>query len=132
MRRHWNSRIALIVPSPALTVPLPIYWFSNKLAPNVPNNIPVFLIVLLAPFINKRDYSRDLTIFMISVISSLEIINFVVPDPSIFLWIAASVADAGSVNPNRNRAILDSGLSTFSIKGNLFYSNGLKNVPKNP
>ena len=33
------------------------------------------------------------------IISSLEIINVVVQDPNIFLWIAASVA-AGAVNPN--------------------------------
>ena len=39
---------------------------------------------------------------MISFISSLEIINVVVPDPNIFLWIDGSVADAaaGTVNPN--------------------------------
>ena len=37
---------------------------------------------------------------MISFIFSLEIINAVKPDPNIFLWIAASVADAAAVNPN--------------------------------
>ena len=35
---------------------------------------------------------------MISFISSIEIINVVVPDPNIFLW--KSVADAAAVNPN--------------------------------
>ena len=37
---------------------------------------------------------------MISFLSLLEIINAVVPDPHIFLRIAASVADATAVNPN--------------------------------
>ena len=59
-----------------------------------------FLIVSLIPFINKPDSSRNLTVFMISLIFSLEIINFVIPDPNIFCWIATSVADAGSVKPN--------------------------------
>ena len=33
-------------------------------------------------------------------ISAFEIINVVVPDPTISLWIAASVADATAVKPN--------------------------------
>ena len=94
MRQHYKLCPALIVPSSALIVPFPVKKFSNKLAPNVPNTIlrkppfcpfASFLIVSLTPFINKPDYSRDLTIFMISFISSLEIINAVVPDPNIFL-----------------------------------------------
>ena len=36
---------------------------------------------------------------MITFISLLEIINVVVPDPNIFLWKAAPVADVASVNP---------------------------------
>ena len=52
------------------------------------------------PFINNPDSLRELTIFMISFISSLEIINVVKPDPKIFLWIAVSVVDAAAVNPN--------------------------------
>ena len=43
---------------------------------------------------------QDLTIFMISFISSFEIINVAVPDAHIFLWIAASFADAAVVRPN--------------------------------
>ena len=43
-----------------------------------------FLIVLLTPFISKPDYSRDLIIFMISFISSFEIINIAVPYPKTF------------------------------------------------
>ena len=41
-----------------------------------------------------------MTYFMIPFISSLEIINVVLPDSNIFLWIAPSVADAVTVNPN--------------------------------
>ena len=73
---------------------LPVNRFPNKLAPKVPNNIPkkspfyssaLFLIVSFTPYINNPDSSRDLTIFIISSISSLEIISVVKPDPSIFL-----------------------------------------------
>ena len=78
------SSPALIVSSAALIVPLPAYRFHNKLAPNVPNNIlgnlPIcsfasFSIVSLTLFINKPHYLRDLIIFMISFIFSLEDIN---------------------------------------------------------
>ena len=66
---------------------LPVNRFPNKLAPKVSNNIhnilrnlpfcsfSSFLIVLLAPFIYKPDSLRDLTIFIISFISSFEVIN---------------------------------------------------------
>ena len=94
MRRHQNSCPALIVPSPAIIVSLPVNIFTNKLAPNVPNNIlrnqhfcsfASYLNVLITPFIDKPDSSRVLTILMISFISSFETINVVVPDPNIFL-----------------------------------------------
>ena len=49
---------------------------------------------------NKPDSSRDLIIFMISFISSWEMTNVLLPDPNISPWIAASVADAATVNPN--------------------------------
>ena len=42
------------------------------------------------------DSSRDI----MSFISSLEVINFVAPDPNIFLWIGASVADFAAANAN--------------------------------
>ena len=41
-----------------------------------------FLIVSLIPFINNPDSSSDLIIFMISFISSVEIISVVKPDPN--------------------------------------------------
>ena len=138
-----------MVPSPALIVPLPVNRFSNKLAAKVTNNIPrnspfcyfaLFLIVSLTPFINKPDSSRDLTILMISFISSLEIINVAVPDPNIFLWIAASVAKAAAAAivaaeaaavavPNGIKTLLANDLHIFLFKENSVFSNGHKSQP---
>ena len=53
------------------------------------------------------------------------------PDPNIFLWIAASVADA-AVNPNVIKTLLVNGLITFHIKGNPVFSYGPTSLPKNP
>ena len=84
---------------------------------------------------------------MISFISSFETINVVcfaksqgreantrgrVPDPNIFLEIAASVADVVAVNPNVIKTFLNNGLSRFSIKGKSVVCNGPKSLPKNP
>ena len=63
---------------------------------------------------------------MISFISSFEVINVVVPDPNIFLWIAATVA-AAAVNPKGIKAILANGLNTFPIQGDPVFSSGRKN-----
>ena len=71
-------------------------------------------------------------IFMISFISSLEIINVVVPGSIIFLSIAAFVSDAAAVNSNGIKKLLANGLSTFFIKDNPVFSNGPKSLPKNP
>ena len=67
---------------------------------------------------------------MISFISSLEIINVVIPDQKIFFWITLSVADAVAVNPNGIKTLLAKGLSTFFIKGKPVFSNGPKDLPK--
>ena len=69
---------------------------------------------------------------MISFFSSFEIINVVVLDPNIFLWIAASVAYTAAVNPNGIATLLANGLSTFLIKGYPVFSNDPKILPKNP
>ena len=61
-----------------------------------------------------------------------EIINFVIPDPQIFFWIAASVVDASGGNPNDSKTLLANSSSTFSIKASLFFSNCPKSLPKNP
>ena len=71
-------------PYPALTIPLPASIFPNKLASNVPNNIlrkhpfcsfASFLIVSLTPSNNNPGSSRALTIFIMSSISSFDIIS---------------------------------------------------------
>ena len=76
----------IILPSPPI----------SKWTPKKPTQIRV----------NKPDLSRDLPIFMICFIYSLEIINVVVPDPNTFLWIDASAADVASVNINGIEALL--------------------------
>ena len=95
------------MPSPAIIVPSRVNRFPNNLAPNVHNNIMrnrplcyfALFLIFLTRLINKPDSWTDLAIFVISCISSLEAINVVPPDPNIFLWIAASVADAAAINP---------------------------------
>ena len=67
---------------------------------------------------------------MISFIFLFRIIDVVLPDPSIFVWIATSTADA--VNPNVIKTLLANGLSAFPIKGSPCFSNGPKGQPKNP
>ena len=75
---------------------------------------------------NKSDSLSNLIIIIRSFIFSSKIINVVIPDPNIFLWIAASVADDAAVNPNGNKALLANGLSTFPIKGNPVFNTGPK------
>ena len=90
---------ALLEPKPAIIIPLPDKTFDNispiKEAAKVPNNIlrnhPLYSlvscwIVSLTPFNNTPEFSRDITIFIISFISSFEIIKVVVPEPSIFFF----------------------------------------------
>ena len=92
---------------PALITPLPVNIFPNKPAPNVPNNIPrnspfCYYASFCTPFNSKPESSRDLTIFIMSSISSFDIISVVVPESKIFLCIPASAAAAAAaaVNPN--------------------------------
>ena len=54
------------------------------------------------------------------------------PVPKLFLWIAASVADAAAVNRNGIKTILACVLSTFFIKDKPVFSTGPKSLPKNP
>ena len=86
----------------------------------------------MTPFINKPDSSNDSTLFLISIISSFVIINIVLPDPNIFLWIDVSVADVDVVNPNGVKTLLANDLSTSFVKGNPIFSNGSISQPKNP
>ena len=73
----------------------PVNAFPNILAANVPHSIgksPTlhsfvsFSIFSLIPFISNpdSDSSSDLTIFIVSSVSSFETINAVVPDPITF------------------------------------------------
>ena len=71
---------------------------------------------MLGNFINQSDSLSDLTIFILSLISSFEVISVVIREPksggreaksegqrpnlNIFLWIDISVSDAAAVNPN--------------------------------
>ena len=45
---------------------------------------------------------------------------------------AASVADAAAVNPNRIKTLLAYDFNTYFIKGKSVFSNGPKSLPKNP
>ena len=71
-----------------------------------------FAIVSLTTGINKPNSSRDITIYIISSISSFEI-NVVIPDTKVFFWIAASFADAAVVYPNGIKTLLANGRGTF-------------------
>ena len=94
-----------------------------------------FWTVLLTPFNNKPESSRDFTILIMSSISSFDIINVVVlyeaeeeewrqPDPNVFfLCIPASAADAAAVNPKVIKTLLANGLITSFISGNPLFSN---------
>ena len=47
-----------------------------------------------------------------------------------FLCIPASAADAAVVNPKGIKTLLANGLITFSISGNLVFSNGPRSLPR--
>ena len=90
-----------------------------------------FLIVSLIPFINKPDSSGGLIVFIISFFSSSQFIYVVVPDPEIFFWITAFVADAAAVNLNETKTRLANGMRIFFINGKRAIINGLKTL-RNP
>ena len=63
-----------------------------------------------------------------SLISSFEIITVAVPEPCIFFWILASIAEAAAVIPNGAKIFFAIGTATFiSWPADL-----LNNDPKNP
>ena len=75
-----------------------------------------FWIVSLTPFYNNPAESwRDLTILIMSFISSFDIVSVAAlwPDPKTFLCIPASAADAAAVKPNGIKTLLANGLITF-------------------
>ena len=63
-----------------------------------------------------------------SFISSFEIIEVVVPEPYIFLWIHVKIAEAAAVIPNGTKTCFAKGIATF-INGP---ANLRNNDPKNP
>ena len=63
----------------------------------------------MVPFTSNPNCSSDLTIFIISSISSFQIINTVVPNPYIFSYIKACAADIPD-NPNGNKTLLANGV----------------------
>ena len=83
----------------------------------------------LTPFFNKPGSSKDLTIYMISFISSFKIIDAVTLDQRVILHIPAFAADIAVVNRNSIKMLLANGLSTF-FKVHLFFIIG-KNVHLN-
>ena len=65
--------------------------------------------------------------FIISFISSFEIIKVVAPEPWIFFYIASSIANAAAVIPNRAKIFFANETATF-INGT---TTVLNNEPKN-
>ena len=88
-----------------------------------------FWIVLPTHFINKQKPSTDLTNFIMSFISSFDIIKVVAPGPKIFLCIPAPAAAA--VNYNGIKTLLANGGSTFFINGKTIFSNESRNLARN-
>ena len=84
----------------------------------------------LTPFFNKPDSSKDLTIYMISFISSFKIIDAVTLNQRVVLHIPACAADTAVVNRNGIKMLLANGLSTFFIKGTPVFCNWQKRLPK--
>ena len=66
-----------------------------------------------------------------SVISSLQIVNVVIPILKAFFWIPESVNDTAAVNPNGIKTLLANGLRTFFIKGKPVFSNSTRGLSKN-
>ena len=71
------------------------------------------LIVPIIPFISYSDSLSYLTIFVISSISSFEIINAIVADPKKFFWTAVFVGDIAADNPIGNNTFLANAVSAL-------------------
>ena len=114
--------------------------FRNNIVLKVLNNIPKYppfysfveiLIVSVIPFnISIPEYSRAWTIFIRSSISSFAIISVVFPEPCIFFWILASIADAAAVIPNETKITVANETAT-SINGLAILLNNEPDKPPN-
>ena len=82
-------------------------------------------------FINKPALSRDLTISIISFISSFEITNNLVPGPNIFFRKPASTTDDVVVNLNSLSNLLASDLSTILTDSKAIFNNHPRSLPRN-
>ena len=71
-----------------------------------------FWIVSLIPFNNKRESIRDLTIFILSSISSFDIVSVVVIKPIAVVVLRPAVY-AAAVNPNGIKTLLANGWTTI-------------------
>ena len=114
-----------------------LYLLINSLINWHPKSFFLFFFILLfivslIRFISKPNSSSDVTIFIISFISSFSITDVALPDPNIYLWIAASVAGSAAVNSNGINTLLANGLNTFSIEGDPVFNNSPKCLPRNP
>ena len=99
---------------------------------------------MLTPSGNKLESLRDLTILIMTFISSFDIISIVLlllckaedegrlPDPKIFLCIPQSPTYATAVNPKKIKTLLANGFITFFISGNLDFTNEPRSLPKDP
>ena len=54
------------------------------------------------------------------------------PDLKVFLSLPASAADATAVNPNDIKVLLGNGWRAFCTKGKPIFSNGPRDLPRNP
>ena len=93
-----------------------------------------YVTVSVTPFNKILESSSPCTVFIISIISSLEIIKVVLPDPIFFVCVCipASAAYAAAVNPKKINTLLANGLTAFFIKVNPVLNNGPSNLPKKP
>ena len=137
-----SAALITLHPRLATVSPLLVNRFPNKLASTASNKMPVnppfpsfvsFSIVSLVPFIIQPEYSRDLTIFIISSFPSFEIINVAVRCANLegrpklrifFLIFPASAFGVTAVYPYGIKTILVNGLTTFFTKGKSTFING--------
>ena len=88
--------------------------------------------IVLTPFINKPESSRDLIIFDIFHFLIWYYECFCLPLSKNFLGILASAGDAVAVNPNGIKKSLANSWSTFSINGKPVFSNQPRSLPRYP
>ena len=92
----------------------------------------LFRIISVTPFNNIPESSTDLIIFIMSSISSFDIVSIVVPESKILLCISASAVDAAAVIPNGIKTLIANVWITFFINGKLVLSNRPRSLPRNP